>query len=252
VHLFKSYFEATHSGNDQCTPENPFFFLKSDGFWHLHACAASAGLVEAMTTPGSWAAIVDRVSHASLDGALFTHVATPIGRQALRDALVSRYFPDRRTEIIDIALQEQEIGIVRDGWESDEKPGTEEKSVARDAAFSRTVRQAYDYRCAACGIRFIYEDTTLIDAAHVVPWAISKDDRPQNGMALCKNHHWVMDERLLAPGPDHKWHVSKALDDRIEGQAELLKYDRRDILLPTNEKLRPLQTALEWRFGRLR
>ncbi len=41
-------------------------------------------------------------------------------------------------------------------------------------------------------------------------------------MALCKNHHWVMDKRLIAPGPDMQWHVSKRLDDRIEGQVEKL------------------------------
>ena len=70
-------------------------------------------------------------------------------------------------------------------------------------------------------------------------------------MALCKNHHWVMDKRLIAPGPDMQWHVSKCLDDRIEGQAKLLKLKGEKILLPTDKRLYPNTPALEWRVKRL-
>ena len=30
---FRGYFEIVRSANDSCTPENPFYYLKSDGFW---------------------------------------------------------------------------------------------------------------------------------------------------------------------------------------------------------------------------
>ena len=51
-------------------------------------------------------------------------------------------------------------------------------------------------------------------------------------MALCKNHHWAMDRSLIAPGPDHRWHVSHLLDDRLEGQRDLLDLKSRTLLLP--------------------
>ena len=80
----------------------------------------------------------------------------------------------------------------------------------------------------------------------------SHDDDPCNGMALCKNHHWAMDRYLIAPGPDRLWHVSRRLDDRLEGQQELLKLNRRGILLPMKRKYHPRDDSLQWRMERMK
>lgn len=74
---------------------------------------------------------------------------------------------------------------------------------------------------------------------------------PRNGMALCKNHHWAMDQFLIAPGTDHHWHVSKKLDDRVEGQQDLLQLKDRTILLPSDSRYHPRPDSLEWRTERL-
>lgn len=34
-HCFSGHFQRLRTGNDADTPENPFFHLRSDGFWHL-------------------------------------------------------------------------------------------------------------------------------------------------------------------------------------------------------------------------
>ena len=39
---------------------------------------------------------------------------------------------------------------------------------------------------------------TAVDAAHIIPWSISHNDDPRNGLALCKLCHWSFDEGLLA------------------------------------------------------
>lgn len=252
VELFKVYFHATRAGNDRCTPENPFLFLRSDGFWRLHAYPGHQAQVDTMASPGSWAAIVRLVAHASLDEALFTLMATPVAREALRDTLSDTYFPTRKAATLAISVQEQKVGIIRNEWANGAVTADEGKTDARDAAFARTVKQAYDYQCAACGLRFIYEDTTMIDAAHLMPWSTSHDDRPQNGMALCKNHHWVMDQHFCAPGPDLRWHVSDRLDRRLEGHSMLLALKGQDILLPKQKKLMPDPVALEWQLEQLR
>jgi len=251
VELFRKYFEVVRAGNDSCTPENPFYYLKGEGFWHLHGHAGREAEVDAMSGPGSWGTIAERVSYASLEEGLYELICQPVSREVLRDALIGRYFPDRRGQVLDIAEGEQDVGKVRKSWEAGKRKEQSEGEAARNAAFSRTVRRAYDYRCAACGVRFIYEDTTLIDAAHLIPWSESHDDRPQNGMALCKNHHWVMDKRLIAPGPDMRWHVSRRLDRRIEGQARLVELRGESVLLPREKSMYPSTPALEWRATRL-
>jgi putative restriction endonuclease len=90
-----------------------------------------------------------------------------------------------------------------------------------------------------------------VDAAHLVPFAETHDDDPRNGMALCKNHHWAMDRFLIAPGGDMVWHVSKLLDDRLEGQQDLLRLRGRSILLPTDDRYHPRKESLQWRTERL-
>lgn len=35
--IFARFFEIVRSGSDKRTPFNPFFYLRSEGFWQLHA-----------------------------------------------------------------------------------------------------------------------------------------------------------------------------------------------------------------------
>jgi predicted restriction endonuclease len=75
--------------------------------------------------------------------------------------------------------------------------------------------EVYDYRCAACGIRVLLDHVeSLVEAAHLIPFSESRNDKPTNGMALCPNHHWAMDRHLIAPCPDSKrragiWRVNE-------------------------------------------
>ena len=129
-------------------------------------------------------------------------------------------------------------------------------AYARDTAFSRVVRAAYDYRCAACGLRVFLDDgTILVDAAHIIPFSVSKDNDPRNGMALCRNHHWAMDKYLVAPTPANPrpvWRVSGDLDRRIEGQTDLLSLDGTAVLQPRDARYHPREDTLKWRMEHLR
>lgn len=127
----------------------------------------------------------------------------------------------------------------------------ETKSTYRSTAFARTIREIYDYRCAACGLRLHLNGLVIIDAAHLIPFSESQDDDPRNGIALCKNHHWAMDKFLVVPGTDNLWHVSPELDDRIEGCKEIISLNQRKILLPQNAKYYPKAESLSWRHTRI-
>ncbi|MCE0495933.1 HNH endonuclease [Vibrio salinus] len=77
---FTSYFNQRRRDNDRDTPENPFYHLKSESFWHL---AYQPGVDPAMVSGYS----KKNVSHAFLDEALFTFMKSPITRNDLKDAL---------------------------------------------------------------------------------------------------------------------------------------------------------------------
>lgn len=61
--------------------------------------------------------------------------------------------------------------------------------AARDAAFRRLLVEGYDYRCAPSGWRFILDGWSLVEAAHIVPFSESYDERPSNGAVLTSSFH---------------------------------------------------------------
>lgn len=120
-------------------------------------------------------------------------------------------------------------------------------------AFRRVVTEAYDYRCAASGWRIILPgDTVMVEAAHLIPFSVSQDDDPRNGIALSPSYHWALDQRILAPGPDYRWHVSKILDERFADNEPLLSLEGGKIILPRDKRLWPREESLEWRQKQLR
>ncbi|MCB9759426.1 MAG: HNH endonuclease [Alphaproteobacteria bacterium] len=77
----------------------------------------------------------------------------------------------------------------------------ERTKLGRSVAFREMVLEIYDHWCNASGllVRPALPPLSLVDAAHLVPFAESFNDHPSNGLALCKNHHWAMDSGLIAP-----------------------------------------------------
>ncbi len=79
---FSFYFNNLAQDNDRNTPENPYFHLRSEGFWHLHY---KDGFDQANTKRYSSKAI----EFASLDDDLFVYMQSSIVSNELKDALVS-------------------------------------------------------------------------------------------------------------------------------------------------------------------
>lgn len=258
LELFKRYFNVVKGPTDQCTPWNPFFYLRGERFWHL---TAPTGKEVSPGAARSGATLIASVAYASLDDDLFTLIAQPASREVLRQAIIDRYFSVQRQNLLALSGEERQIGMVRETWRDHgyQASPDETTTTARDAAFARTVKKAYDYRCAACGLRFLYDEITIIDAAHLIPFSETRDDSPQNGMALCKNHHWLMDCQLIAPGPargkaydDLRWHIRDGMNERIEGQREVMRLRNKTVILPSDFHLQPKREAVDRRMELLR
>jgi len=241
---FSVRFQTVRDSNDQDTPENPFLYLKSEGFW-------SASLLgDASAQPLSRQPLVREFGRifARFTNGFDQLVAQPENRRRMREALVSRYFPRHAAQLL--------------GGPSPAKPEPEDLKVAEDShdygrssAFRRKILEVYDHQCAACGLRIRLPEThdiSFIDAAHLVPFSETRNDHPTNGLALCKNHHWAMDRDLLAPGPDLRWHVASVIEPRrSNGERALHELGGQSVLLPKDRAFHPDETGLAWRFGRL-
>lgn len=238
---FSARFLLVRKHNDQNTPENPFFYLQTQGFWQAWIEQENRRL-PLQTTP--FVNQIGKVFARFTDG--FEHLAAiPATRQLLREALVSRYFPHLRGDHTPVVDSSFSLSLVAD----------EPVEYGRSPAFRRLILDIYDHQCAACGLRIRLasgNDVSFIDAAHLIPFAASRNDHPTNGLALCKNHHWAMDRDILAPGPDLHWHVSKLIDPRrSNGERELADLSGKSLLLPKDPAFHPDEEGLRWRCERL-
>lgn len=64
---------------------------------------------------------------------------------------------------------------------------------------SKDIKTAYHRRCVVCGLELPKTGMgrSGIEAAHILPWADFDLDVVTNGLALCRNHHWAFDSRVI-------------------------------------------------------
>jgi putative restriction endonuclease len=250
VASFKRYFAVVQREDDQPTIQNPFFHLSGDGFWKLVPSPGQEPIYRPGATSGapSVAELRRRAVHGEFEAGLWALMGDAVARHQLREALIARYFPEKREELAALVVQQQ-AGKATDALREELPP-----TPARDAAFRRTILDVYDYRCAACGMRVLLDQSmSLVEAAHLIPFGVSRNDKPTNGVALCPNHHWAMDRHLIAPCPDSNrpagvWRVNgERLDDRIEGQRDLVALAGKPVIPPSEEKFYPALESLRWR-----
>lgn len=73
----------------------------------------------------------------------------------------------------------------------------------RDLAFRRSVRRAYDNRCALTGLRLINGGgRPEVQAAHIVAVEDKGPDSVRNGLALSGTIHWLFDRGLISVSDD--------------------------------------------------
>jgi putative restriction endonuclease len=116
----------------------------------------------------------------------------------------------------------------------------------RDALFQRTVRDAYDARCAVTGLRIINGGGRAeIEAAHIKAVEDKGPDSPRNGIALCRTAHWMFDRGLigLKSGGTFDVNVAKVPEDA----RRMLRQDGK-LILPKSSGLRPAAKFVEWHW----
>lgn len=243
---FGDYFDIVRGANDQPTPENPFYHLRSDQIWFPYEILEEKEC-ELRHVPTVQAIQSSRV-FARITGGLEHFVQSPSARMKIRRAIVARYFPKKSNEIFRI-VTEQKLSADAAG-----RPREEEEDFGRKSSFRRKVVELYDSQCAVCGLRIKHPEKSVsfVDGAHLIPFSESRNDHPSNGIALCKNHHWAMDSYLLVPTTAMRWRVSPRLDSRrSSGEESLISFHDKPLLRPHDDAFLPHIDGLRWREERL-
>lgn len=257
---YNIYEVATHQRMN-ANPHLPLWHLKSDhgpseALWLPDFKNEIGQFAEQLGQPKSLKNVRERFDSAKLDSVLFYTVQHPQNAQAACDILITYYFA------ADLHAQQRLSAYIQDALKSSEYEKHPEKLAnnieedsqryTRSSAFRSLVLDAYDYRCTATRLRHITPDYRyLVEAAHIIPFSESQDDRPTNGLALTPNLHWAMDFNLIAPRPDLKWHVSPRLDRLVTDNHWLCSLDGQSLVAPRNPQFQPDPDALAERLKRL-
>jgi len=253
VDAFMLYWNAFLPDNPRPSIHMPFFYLQTDGFWRLHPTPHK----ELPTTaPSSWKNVRDRYAFASLDEHAFNLLNLPQCRATARLDLIRRCFaPELEKPLLDLAKTQLSAFTYADKLLR-EAPATYSPAVekpVRDQAFRRVIVKVYDHRCALCGIRIISPDSrTVVDAAHIKDWAVSHDDSPTNGLALCKLCHWTFDSGLVGFDDDYRVIVARSItrDGNLPGHIQ--QFAHRPMILPERDCYFPALENLAWHRQRFR
>ena len=230
----------------------PFFHLRSEGFWHLVATAGNEKLVESTRQIRNATQLADLVHHAALDPELFELLLNAEARAILASTLIETYFvsPLQSTLREQILITAQASQYSQQLLTQNQPQGGDILIKARSQGFRRAVVQAYDRRCAFCGVRLItHNGCVVVDAAHIIPWSSAKNDELRNGLSLCKLCHWTFDIGFISVSEKYILLGSPQLRSPHNLPAQILSLTSRPILRPENEAHWPDTRALAWHYA---
>lgn len=238
----------------------PFYHMKSERFWKLVTYSGIVIPVTSSNSIRSLNALKESVAFAELDTAVFVLMQDPIQLAVMEEAILEQYFPETKNRFHSYhsdLFSELETQILRDDAliyrkridelkETLSKEAFEEEIFVRGGLFKREVPKIYGYQCAISEMRI--ESSTnaqMIDACHLIPFALSKDDTITNGIALSPNLHRAYDRGLITITEDYIVKISPAISEN-NSPYSLGQFHGKQILLPTNPDYYPSIENLKW------
>lgn len=213
----------------------PFFHLKSSAVWTPLDETSQPTLEKS------------RAVAAQLDDDFFACLYDTKFRERLRRVLVAKYFVDaaERATLYDlVGLPIPPDDIVK----ADAALYEVARERGREARFRLTVVPAYNYTCALTNYRLVTVDAgSIVDAAHIHQFAKSGNNHPQNGIALCKNAHWMFDQGLWSLDDDYRviiadWRFHESGNEALA----LSTLVGKQVHLPADHNYWPDKKHLDW------
>lgn len=118
----------------------------------------------------------------------------------------------------------------------------EVEQAVRNGKFRKIVLEAYNNRCAICGINL-----GIVHVAHIIPVEEKGTDEPNNGIALCPNHHAAFDRDLIIVKDDYTVSMNPNVTLGTEELAKLIG-NAKVIRVPGDPRLHPKRENLRRRM----
>lgn len=259
--LFTIYWSRVVAPDQRSNIVLPFFHLSSDKFWQLVPKPGMEAVIAATRQIRGVSHLKEIVLGVKLDDDLYTLLCIEESRNLLRTVLIENYFaPELHAVLVEQGIINKEAfqysqTLLEKSRHQQVQENTDAEKYApavRDQGFRRAIVHVYDHRCAVCGIRMLTPDGhTVVDAAHIVPWSLTRNDAVQNGMALCRLCHWTFDEGLISVSGAYAVIVSKQLSSNHNIPSHLMTLSGRGIIGPAEQMLWPALDALHWHHQKI-
>jgi putative restriction endonuclease len=175
----------------------PFFYRKSQGFWQA---------LDAEARPST---SVDVTQSIHIDPEFLGLMQDVDFRRSACIILVETYFPpaERIALYALLGVRAQTMEFQKELQLLKTDTATKAVEQGRSARFGVQVVCGYQHTCALTGYRIITQNgESVVEAAHIEPWAKTRNDDIHNGLALSRNVHWAFDRGL--------WSVADPVDNQ--------------------------------------
>lgn len=228
----------------------PFYHLATEGFWNVKTKLGPTLHVH-IKSIHTLSEVVD-FGYFAED--LYTLLLDTEARSILKTAILDHYFPVTKAEYLNTKqggyiqnLQSYLLNESPAGYTLELNETDEEEAFIRGGMFKKLVPQVYNHTCCISGMRLVSNHGfSMIDACHIVPFSLSKDDKINNGLALCPNLHRAFDRGLISVNEKLKVLVSDAIAEDLTNAYALLHLKGKDLALPFGAKHYPTASNLAW------
>lgn len=239
----------------------PFFHLRSEPFWYLVAKPGKEIETTSSKSIKSFKNLKESIAFAEIDRDLFFLLQEIPNQLWFEHLLLENYFPNSKyvylrpernyeeekieNEILNEPKEDYQnhIDRLRETLEEEE---FEEEIFVRGGLFKKTIPKIYDYTCCITGMKIqSSHNVQMIDACHIYPFSVSRDDTVTNGIALSPTLHRAFDRGLITINSDFVVRISPTIKE-VESNFTLSQFEGRQINLPQKEKYYPAQESLIW------
>ncbi|WP_414755923.1 HNH endonuclease [Anabaena sp. CCY 9910] len=231
----------------------PFYHLTSDGFWHYQMKLGFESLIATKIKIRTPSTIMETVEYAYLDDELWSLLQNESERTVLTHTLIDSWFNERTQDIEPLltvnAFAELQEQLRRTGGKvyKPEDLKDEQDLIVRDGAFRKIVVSTYNHTCAFCGLQVLDSlGQNIVDGSHIKPFSQFYDDRIDNGLSLCKNHHWAFDRFWFTIDNDYSIIVADNLREVSPNAKPMREFEGDRIILPAQEQYYPRRDSLQW------
>jgi putative restriction endonuclease len=225
-------------------PTLPFHHLSTQGFWR------------ALREDGTQSKDPRSTRLIELDPGFFALIQSPDFRRLARVLLVTTWFPPAEQLGLATTLGIDLVDTAATSVVAEARAVY--RAVGRDARFRIQVVVQYHYTCALTGYTLTTDTgTTMVEAAHIAAFARTRNNDPQNGLALTPDAHWSFDEGLWTVDDQYRVIVLRdrftesspagALLARRHGQP--LFFHSQSRLRPSRDQLAEHRASVEARYS---